>query len=139
GEAVALNTGVFVTTVLDIVHNEMPIVILDTSATCHMPDVLEMPYRPVIVGGAHAGEKAWTCRLAGMPCLAGDGISDGSVDQHLKPGDKVVFLDMAEYTMVKNTSFNGIGLPSIATYEPTDDQLHVVKTFGYEDYKSRLS
>jgi carboxynorspermidine decarboxylase len=139
GEAIALHTGVLVASVLDIVENEMPIAILDTSATAHMPDVLEMPYRPVIAGGADPGVKAHTYRLGGLTCLAGDVIGDWSFDQPLAIGDKLVFGDMAHYTMVKNTTFNGVRLPSIATHEPTTGELRVVRRFGYEDYKSRLS
>jgi carboxynorspermidine decarboxylase len=139
GEAVALNTGYFICTVMDIVHNTMPIAILDTSCTCHMPDVMEMPYRPVIVGGAEPGVKAHTYRLGGMTCLAGDIIGDWSFDQPLQPGDRLVFLDMAHYTMVKNTTFNGIALPSIATWDPATAQLTVVRSFGYADYRDRLS
>lgn len=139
GEAIALGTGVLVTTVLDIVRNQMDIAILDTSVTAHMPDVLEMPYRPVIVGGADPGVKAHTYRLGGMTCLAGDVIGDWSFDKPLNPGDRLVFLDMAHYTMVKNTTFNGIRLPSIATYDPDRDHLHVIRQFDYSDYRNRLS
>lgn len=139
GEAIALNSGVLVTTVMDIVENQMPIAILDTSVTAHMPDVLEMPYRPVIIDGGNPGEKAQTYRLAGMTCLAGDVIGDWSFDKPLVPGDKLVFLDMAHYTMVKNTTFNGIRLPDIATYDPTHQSLKVVRKFNYQDYRNRLS
>ena len=116
GEAIALNTGYLVTTVLDIVENGMKIAILDTSATCHMPDVLEMPYRPQIIDAGMPNEYAYTYRLGGMTCLAGDVIGDYSVQEPLKPGDKLVFTDMAHYTMVKNHMFNGVNLPSIAVY-----------------------
>ena len=109
-----LNTGYLVREVLDIVENGMPIAILDTSAACHMPDVLEMPYRPEIIGAGKPGERAWTCRLGGPTCLAGDVIGDYSFDHPLQPGDRLVFTDMAHYTMVKNNTFNGIGLPAIA-------------------------
>lgn len=139
GEAIALDTGVLVAQVLDVVHNEMPIAILDTSATAHMPDVLEMPYRPRIVGAGEAGEHAHTYRLGGLTCLAGDVIGDYSFPRPLACGDRLVFLDMAHYSMVKNTTFNGVHLPSIATYEPDGDELTVVRRFGYEDYKGRLS
>jgi len=139
GEAIALNTGVLVASVLDLVHNAMDIAILDTSAAAHMPDVLEMPYRPGIEGAGAAGEKAHTYRLAGLTCLAGDVIGDYSFDQPLKVGDKLVFLDMAHYTMVKNNTFNGVGLPSIALYDPKADAIRVVRRFGYEDYRNRLS
>lgn len=138
GEAIALNTGYLVTTVLDIVDNGMNIAILDTSATCHMPDVLEMPYRPAIIGAGMPGENAHTYRLGGMTCLAGDVIGDYSFKEPLKPGDKVVFCDMAHYTMVKNHMFNGVNLPSIASYNETDG-IKVIRQFGYEDYSNRLS
>lgn len=139
GEAVALNTGVLVATVLDIVDAETPVVILDTSAQAHMPDVLEMPYRPVIVDGGDPGEKSHTYRLGGMTCLAGDVIGDWSFDKELKPGDRLTFLDMGHYSMVKTTTFNGIRLPSIATYDPQSEKVEVVRSFGYEDYRNRLS
>lgn len=139
GEAIALNTGVLVASVLDVVHNAVDIAILDTSAAAHMPDVLEMPYRPQIVGAGQAGEKAHPYRLAGLSCLAGDVIGDYSFDQPLKPGDKLVFLDMAHYTMVKNNTFNGVGLPSIAIVDPKSGAVRVVRRFGYEDYRNRLS
>lgn len=139
GEAIALNTGVLVATVLDIVHNAMDIAILDTSASAHMPDVLEMPYRPVIAGADVPGNKRHTYRLAGPTCLAGDVIGDYAFDAPLKVGDKVVFGDMAHYTMVKNTMFNGINLPDIVLYDPDTDDYHVQRHFTYEDFKGRLS
>lgn len=139
GEAVALNAGVLVSSVLDVTHNERDIAILDTSATAHMPDVLEMPYRPRIIGSGEAGELAHTVRLGGLTCLAGDVIGDYSFERPLAVGDKLVFLDMAIYTMVKNTTFNGVRLPSIATYDPDTGRIEVLRRFGYEDYKSRLS
>jgi len=139
GEAIALNTGVLVATVEDLVFNGMNIAILDTSATAHMPDVLEMPYRPQITGAALPGEKAHTYRLGGLTCLAGDVIGDYSFDEELRVGDKLLFHDMAHYTMVKTTCFNGVRHPSIATYDPDKNHLEVVRRFGYEDYKSRLS
>ncbi len=138
GEAVALNTGYLVATVLDIIDNGMQIAILDTSAACHMPDVLEMPYRPHIIDSGKPNEYAYTYRFGGPTCLAGDVIGDYSFKQPLKPGDKLVFCDMAHYTMVKNNTFNGINLPSIALYSE-EDGTKVVKQFAYEDYKSRLS
>jgi carboxynorspermidine decarboxylase len=137
GEAVALNAGVLITTVLDVVENNGPIAILDCSCTCHMPDVLEMPYRPNITGAGEAGEKAHTYRLAGMSCLAGDVIGDYSFDPPLKSGDRLVFEDMAHYTMVKTTLFNGIQHPSIAIRR--GDDVEMVREFHYEDYKNRLS
>ncbi|MHB8961724.1 MAG: carboxynorspermidine decarboxylase [Saccharofermentanales bacterium] len=137
GEAAALNTGYLVTTVLDIVDNGMAIAILDSSAACHMPDVIEMPYRPEVIGAGKPGEKKFTYRLGGMTCLAGDVIGDYSFDRPLAPGDKVVFRDMAHYTMVKNNTFNGVNLPSIALYRETGEA-QIIKRFGYEDYKGRL-
>jgi carboxynorspermidine decarboxylase len=137
GEAVALNAGMLETTVLDVVRNEIDIAILDCSCTCHMPDVLEMPYRPAVTGAGAPGEKAHTFRLAGMSCLAGDVIGDFSFDRPLRPGDRVCFEDMAHYTMVKTTMFNGIRHPSIALRR--GGQTEVVRTFRYEDYRDRLS
>ena len=139
GEAIAIGTGVLVGEVLDVVHNEVDIAILDVSATCHMPDVLEMPYRPEISGGFAAGEKAHTYRLAGPSCLAGDVIGDWSFEKPLAAGDRLVFEDMAHYTMVKTTTFNGIQHPALCTFEPETGALSVVRRFGYEDFKSRLS
>ncbi len=139
GEAIALGTGVLVSTVLDIVHNGRDIAILDTSATAHMPDTLEMPYRADILGADHPGVKPHTYRLAATTCLAGDIIGDYSFDAPLKPGDKVVFLDMSHYTMVKNTTFNGVNLPAIASYYPETGEYKVVRKFGYADYKNKLS
>ena len=138
GEAIALNTGYLVSKVLDIVNNGMDIAILDTSAACHMPDVLEMPYRPNIIGVGTSNEYEYTYRLGGPTCLAGDIIGDYSFKRPLKPGDRLVFCDMAHYTMVKNNTFNGVNLPSIATFNEKDG-IKVIKRFGYEDYKSRLS
>ncbi len=138
GEAVALDAGVLVATVLDIVHNEMDIAILDASAAAHMPDVLEMPYRPRIAGAGESGEYPHTYRLGGMTCLAGDVIGDYSFTQRLEVGSKLVFLDMAHYTMVKNNTFNGVRLPSIAIRDK-QNRIRVVRTFGYEDYRNRLS
>lgn len=137
GEAVALNAGLFVATVLDVVNNGIDIAILDASAATHLPDVLEMPYRPVLLGAGEPGEKAYTYRLGGISCLAGDVIGDYSFDLPLTIGDKLVFTDMAHYTMVKTTTFNGVRLPSIALYK--DGKLNIIRTFGYEDFKSRLS
>jgi carboxynorspermidine decarboxylase len=139
GEAVALNSGILVARVLDIATADMPVAILDTSATCHMPDVLEMPYRPEVIGAKVPGQKKWTCRLAGKSCLAGDVIGEYSFDNPLKPGDRLAFLDMAIYSMVKTTTFNGVKLPSIARYRPETNKLTIVRQFGYEDYKTRLS
>jgi carboxynorspermidine decarboxylase len=139
GEAIAIGTGVLISEVLDVVHNQGDIAILDVSATCHMPDVLEMPYRPGILNGHDPGEKPHSYRLGGPSCLAGDIIGDWSFEQPLKPGDRLAFLDMAHYTMVKTTTFNGIQHPHLCTYEPRTGELQVVRSFGYEDFKSRLS
>ncbi len=138
GEAIALNTGVLVSSVLDVIENGMKIAILDTSAACHMPDVLEMPYRPEIKGAGKPGEYPYTYRLGGLTCLAGDVIGDYSFESPLKPGDRLVFCDMAHYTMVKNNTFNGVSLPSICLIDE-EGKLKTVRTFGYADYKSRLS
>lgn len=138
GEAIALNTGFLVSTVLDTMHNGMPIAILDTSASCHMPDVLEMPYRPEIVGAGMPNEKAITYRFGGPTCLAGDVIGDYSFDQPLTAGDKLVFCDMAHYSMVKNNTFNGMELPAIVLNTVSEGP-KVIKEFGYEDFKERLS
>ncbi len=139
GEAIALNAGILVASVLDIVHNEMDIAILDTSAAAHMPDVLEMPYRPMLIGGAEPNKKPYTYRLGGPTCLAGDIIGDYSFDEPLKAGSRLVFLDMAHYTMVKNNTFNGVALPSIALYSPQTQQIKIIRQFDYTNYKSRLS
>jgi carboxynorspermidine decarboxylase len=139
GEAIALNTGVLVSSVLDVFNNGMDLAILDTSATAHMPDVLEMPYRPYIENAYKPGAKAYTYRLGGITCLAGDVIGDYSFDKPLQIGDKLVFGDMAHYTMVKNTTFNGVRLPNIYKFNSNKGELTLVKEFGYKDYKSRLS
>jgi carboxynorspermidine decarboxylase len=139
GEAIALGAGVLVASVMDTFHNGCDIAILDTSATAHMPDTLEMPYRPVIVGAGDPGAKPHTYRLGGMTCLAGDVIGDYSFDRPLDIGDKLVFLDMAHYTMVKTTTFNGVRLPSIATHDPSTKRVTVHRRFGYRDYRDRLS
>ncbi len=139
GEAIAIGTGILVSEVLDVVHNEVDIAVLDVSATCHMPDILEMPYRPDIQEGYLPGEKEHDYRLGGPSCLAGDVIGDWSFDHKLVPGEKLAFLDMSHYTMVKTTTFNGIQLPHICTYEPESGELRVVRSFGYEDFKNRLS
>lgn len=138
GEAIALNTGYLVSRVLDITNNGMDIAVLDTSAACHMPDVLEMPYRPAILNAGEPGEFEYTYRLGGPTCLAGDVIGDYSFKKPLKEGDILVFCDMAHYTMVKNNTFNGINLPSIAVYSEKEG-VKVIKRFGYDDFKSRLS
>lgn len=138
GEAVVLGAGYLVGTVLEIVHNHAHIAILDTSAACHMPDVLEVPYRPPVFRSGQPNEKAFTYLLTGRTCLAGDIIGEYSFDNRLLVGDQVVFGDMALYTMVKTNTFNGMPLPNIAIRRVggTDE---VVRAFGYEDFKNRLS
>ena len=138
GEAIALNAGTLITTVLDIVPGETPVLILDASAACHMPDVLEMPYRPPLHGAGLPGEKPYTCRLAARTCLAGDVIGDYSFDVPPQVGDRLVFGDMAIYTMVKNNTFNGMPLPDIA-WRDAEGGCRVIRRFGYEDFKTRLS
>jgi carboxynorspermidine decarboxylase len=137
GEAVALNAGYLVTTVLDIVNNGMSIAIVDTSAACHMPDVLEMPYRINIEGAYEANIKENTYRLGGPTCLAGDIIGDYSFEYQLKVGSRLKLCDMAIYSMVKNNTFNGMKLPSIALKQ--GDSIKIVKEFDYQDFKERLS
>lgn len=138
GEAIALNAGYLVSSVLDIVHNGIDIALLDASAACHMPDVIEMPYRPPLWQGGKPKEKTHTYRLAGATCLAGDVIGDYSVTQPLSVGDKLIFMDMAIYSMVKNNTFNGMCLPSIAVLQE-NGELNIIRKFGYEDFKGRLS
>ena len=129
GEAIAINTGSLVAEVVEIVENEQQIAILDVSATCHMPDVLEMPYRPEVRGAAEVGVKSFTYRLGGLSCLAGDVIGDYSFDRKLTPGDKVVLDDMSHYTTVKTSFFNGIRHPSIMLYDSRTDALQTVREF----------
>lgn len=136
GEAVALNAGTLAATVLDVFSNGMNIAILDTSAACHMPDVLEMPYRPEIVGAGDPDEKPYIYRLGGNTCLAGDIIGDYSFDTPLKVGDRLYFEDMAIYTMVKNNTFNGMPLPGIYLWDGTG--VKQLREFGYNEFKSRL-
>ena len=138
GEAVVLNAGFLVTSVLETLQNGMDIAILDTSAACHMPDVLEMPYRPPLRDAGQPGEKAHTFRLGGPTCLAGDVIGDYSFDAPLREGDRLVFEDMALYTMVKTNTFNGMALPSIV-WRDKNGNCFLVRRFGYEDFKERLS
>ncbi|HEM3635928.1 TPA: carboxynorspermidine decarboxylase [Streptococcus suis] len=138
GEAIALNAGYLVTEVLDIVENGIETLVLDASATCHMPDVLEMPYRPPLRNGFEAGEKEFTYRLSSNTCLTGDIIGDYSFEKPVEIGDKLYFEDMAIYSFVKNNTFNGIGLPSLVIMDKSDD-CRIVKSFGYEDFKGRLS
>jgi carboxynorspermidine decarboxylase len=139
GEAIALDAGVLTASVLDIVHNDGAIAVLDVSATAHMPDVLEMPYQPEIEGAGEPGKFPHEYRLGGVTCLAGDEIGRYSFPRPLAVGDKLVFRDMAIYTMVKTTMFNGVRHPSIALLDPKTGRLDVVRRFGYEDYKGRLS
>lgn len=138
GEAVVYHAGFLVASVLETLHNGMDIAILDTSAACHMPDVLEMPYRPPLWQSGEPGEKAHTYRLGGPTCLAGDIIGDYSFDQPLQEGDQLVFEDMALYTMVKTNTFNGMPLPAIL-WRDEQGQGWLVKEFGYEDFQNRLS
>lgn len=138
GEAIALNAGYLVTEVMDVVKNGMEILILDASAACHMPDVLEMPYRPPLQGGYLPGEKPCTYRLSSVTCLAGDVIGDYSFEKPVRTGDRLVFEDMAIYSMVKNNTFNGIPLPAIGLLKENGG-IQLVKEFGYEDFKGRLS
>ena len=138
GEASAVDSGVLVSTVLDVHENNgMKLALLDVSATCHMPDVLEMPYRPTIHGAGEAGALAHTYRLGGPTCLAGDVLGDWSFAQPLVPGTRVVFADMSHYTMVKTNMFNGVGHPSLATWDGRE--LRIVRRFGYADFRNRLS
>lgn len=145
GEAIAIHTGVLVSEVLDLGFNQMDLAILDTSATCHMPDTLEMPYRADIIdlssksAAGEQGEKPHTYRLGGQTCLAGDVMGDYSFDQPLEIGQRLMFDDMSHYTMVKTSTFNGIGLPSLALWNSETDEVTVVKQFGYQDFKKRLS
>ena len=137
GEAIALNAGLLATKVLEIVENGIQTAILDASAACHMPDVLEMPYRPPLKGSGLAGQKKYTYRLSARTCLAGDIIGDYSFDEQLSEGDILYFEDMAIYSMVKNNTFNGMPLPAIAAMR--GGECSIVKEFGYADFKSRLS
>ncbi len=137
GEAIALNAGYLVSTILDIVENDLHVCIMDTSAACHMPDVLEMPYTPPLYQSGKPNEKPHTYRLGGPTCLAGDIIGDYSFDTPLRIGDKLIFEDMAIYSMVKNNTFNGMALPDICLLR-TNGEVEILKTFGYNDFKMRL-
>ncbi|MCJ8287914.1 MULTISPECIES: carboxynorspermidine decarboxylase [Halomonas] len=139
GEAIAIGSGVLVTTVLDTSFNALNQAILDTSATCHMPDVLEMPYRPGLLGAGEPGEYPHTYRLGGLTCLAGDVIGDYSFPEPLEIGQKLIFKDMSHYTMVKTTTFNGTRLPAIAVWNSETGELRVIREFGYQDFRERLS
>ena len=137
GEAIALNAGYLVTEVLDLTENDMPIAILDTSAACHMPDVLEMPYRPPLFGSGETGEKKYSYRLGSQTCLAGDVIGEYSFDEPLQIGDRLVFGDMAIYSMVKNNTFNGMPLPAILLLKE-NGIIEKLAEFGYDDFRGRL-
>ncbi len=139
GEAVALKAGYLIVSVLDITEADMPTAIIDSSAACHMPDVLEMPYRPMITGSGEQDEKPYSYRLGGKSCLAGDTVGIYSFDEELKEGDRLVFEDMAIYSMVKTTTFNGLRLPSVALWDSRSGKTLAMKHFGYEDFKCRLS
>ncbi len=139
GEAVVLNAGSLFGTVLDIVENDGEIAVLDVSAEAHTPDVIEMPYTPPVAGADEPGVHPYEYRLAGHSCLAGDVIGDYSFPAPLKVGDRVEFLDMALYTMVKTNTFNGLALPSIATFDPDTGEFRLIRSFGYDDFKNRLS
>jgi carboxynorspermidine decarboxylase len=137
GEAISSGGGVLIGSVIDLVENGVKIAVLDVSATTHMPDVLEMPYRPHVLGAGLPGEKKHTYRFGGPTCLSGDVIGDYSFDTELQIGDQLVFLDMAHYTMVKNTTFNGVPLPAI-TIMRDGGPVELIRQFGYEDFKHRL-
>ncbi len=139
GEAVVIGTGLLVAEVLDMIDNQLPTAILDVSATCHMPDVLEMPYRPEVQDGSDHGVQTYSYRLGGPSCLAGDIIGDWSFAKPLQAGDRLAFLDMSHYTMVKTSTFNGIQHPHLCTYEPETGELKVVRSFSYADFRSKLS
>lgn len=139
GEAIAIRSGVLVSEVLDIMHYDESLVVLDTSATCHMPDTLEMPYRAEIFNAAEANVFPHTYRLGGQSCLAGDRMGEYSFNKPLRLGERIVFDDMAHYTMVKTTTFNGIQLPTIAIWNSETDEIKIIKQFTYEDFKNRLS
>lgn len=140
GEAIALDAGFLAATVLEVIEGperELPVAVLDVSAACHMPDVLEMPYRPPLSDSGEAGERKYSYMLAGATCLAGDNIGVFSFDEPLKPGQKLLFGDMAIYTMVKNNTFNGMPLPDIV-YVDAGGSWKTIRTFGYDDFKQRL-
>ncbi len=138
GEAVALNAGFLVSEVLDIIDADMKIAIMDASVPAHMPDVLEMPYRPNIIGSGRPGEKPYAYRIGGLSCLAGDVAGEYAFEEPLAVGDRLVFTDMAIYTMVKTNTFNGIQLPSIALLRSKDREIEIVRKFGYEEFVRRL-
>lgn len=139
GEAVALGAGVLVTEIADLTHNEMPIAIVDVSATCHMPDVIEAPYRPEILGAHVPGNGGHTYRIGGPTCLSGDVLGDYAFEVPLEVGQRLVIEDQAYYTMVKTSTFNGMKLPAIALWNSDTDAFRIVKSFGYGDFRNRLS
>ena len=140
GEAVVLGTGVYVAEIIDITKNgETNNVIIDGSCTAHLPDILEMPYRADVLGSGMPNEKKYTYRIGGLSCLAGDIFGDYSFDNKLNIGDKLVFMDMSHYTMVKTNTFNGVQLPYICTWNSLNNELKTIKSFTYEDFKNRLS
>ncbi len=139
GEAVALGAGVLAAEVLDLTWNGMDLAILDASAECHLPDVLEMPYRPEIFGAGQPGEFPHLYRLGGPTCLAGDVFGDYSFPEELTVGRRLLLDDMAHYTMVKTNTFNGMPLPALALWDSRTDRLEVIREFGYADFKNRLS
>ena len=138
GEAIALGTGILTGSVLDTLHNGMDLAILDISITCHMPDCLEMPYRPDIRGSGLPAEKPHAYRLGGGTCLAGDVIGDYTFDAPLRTGDRLIFEDMSHYTMVKTTMFNGVKHPAFCLWDPATAKLEIVREFGYADFRERM-
>jgi len=139
GEAAGLNTGYLIAEVQDIIEAPTPTAILDISATAHMPDTLEMPYRPHIFGAGLPGEHPYEYKMGGTSCLAGDVLSGFSFPEPLRIGQRLVFADMAHYTMVKTTTFNGVPHPDIAIYDPATQEYRVVRRFGYPDFRNKLS
>jgi carboxynorspermidine decarboxylase len=138
GTAIAFDAGILVGEVMDIMENDGPIAILDISATCHMPDVLEAPYRPALLAEADTGTGVLV-RMGGPSCLAGDVIGDYWFDHLPVPGQRLAFLDQAHYSMVKTTTFNGVPLPALALWDSRTDMLQLQKQFSYEDFEGRLS
>lgn len=137
GEAIVYRTGFLVSEVVDVIENHGQVAILDVSCTCHMPDVLEMPYRPGIIDGGEIGEKEHQFRLGGNSCLSGDVIGEWTFDHALKVGDRVIFKDMAQYTMVKSTTFNGVIHPDLCSLR-SDGSIEIVKHYEYEDFRNKL-
>jgi len=137
GAGLVVDTGYLVATVLDLHHNEKDIAILDASASTHMPDVLEVPYTPTVIGAGAPGEKPHTYILGGKTCMTGDIIGEYSFDQPLKSGDRVIFTDMMQYSFVKNNTFNGVPLPDLGILNE-DHAYTILRSFGYEDFRYRL-